>query len=135
MKNKINQNFDAIIVGTGPGGATTAKELTNKGKKVLILEWGPYKPLKGSFIDYVFQQLLPGKCMLITNQFLGMVRGITTGGSSLFYYGTAFPVPHEMMKKYDPEKLKDGFNILDGEKIFYISNPGMGLWSWKERFK
>lgn len=41
-----------------------------------------------------------------------------------------------MMKKYTPEKLKDGFNKLpDGEKIFFISNPGLGLWSHKNRFK
>jgi nickel-dependent lactate racemase len=41
----------------------------------------------------------------------------------------------EMIKKYDPHQLKDGFNTVNGEKIFFISNPGMGLWSWKERFK
>jgi len=41
----------------------------------------------------------------------------------------------EMMKKYNPEKLKDGFNTVDGEDIYYISNPGMGLWSFKDRFK
>ncbi|MCB0284811.1 MAG: D-mannonate epimerase, partial [Calditrichaeota bacterium] len=42
----------------------------------------------------------------------------------------------KMMKKYDPEKLKDGFNIMpDGEEIFYISNPALGLWAYKERFK
>ena len=41
----------------------------------------------------------------------------------------------EMIKKYDPKKLKDGFNRVNGEDIFFISNPGMGLWSWKERFK
>ena len=41
----------------------------------------------------------------------------------------------EMTKKYDPEKLKDGFNDVEGEKVFFISNPGMGLWSFKERFK
>jgi nickel-dependent lactate racemase len=40
----------------------------------------------------------------------------------------------EMMKKYDPTKLKDGFNEVDGEKIFYISNPALGLWAWKNRF-
>lgn len=41
----------------------------------------------------------------------------------------------EMTKKYDPKKLKDGFNEVDGEEIFYISNPAMGLWAYKERFK
>jgi len=40
----------------------------------------------------------------------------------------------EYMKKYDPEKLKDGWNIVDGEEIFYISNPGLGLWAYKGRF-
>lgn len=35
----------------------------------------------------------------------------------------------EAIKKYDPEKLKDGFNTVDGEEIYYISNPALGLWS------
>jgi nickel-dependent lactate racemase len=40
----------------------------------------------------------------------------------------------EMIKKYNPEKLKEGFNKLpDGEEIFYISNPALGLWTSKER--
>jgi nickel-dependent lactate racemase len=40
----------------------------------------------------------------------------------------------EALKKYNPEKLKDGFNKLpDGEEFFYISNPAVGLWSSKER--
>lgn len=41
----------------------------------------------------------------------------------------------EMMKRYNPETLKDGFNTLaDGEEIFYISNPAVGLWAHKDRF-
>jgi nickel-dependent lactate racemase len=41
----------------------------------------------------------------------------------------------DMMKKYNPEKLIDGFNKMpDGEEIFYISNPGLGLWSYRNRF-
>ena len=40
----------------------------------------------------------------------------------------------EMMKIYDPTKLKDGFNVVNGEKIFFISNPALGLWAWKNRF-
>ncbi len=42
----------------------------------------------------------------------------------------------EMTKKYNPEKLVDGINIMpDGEEIFYISNPALGLWAYKEKFK
>lgn len=41
----------------------------------------------------------------------------------------------EITKRYDPKKLKDGYNKLpDGEEIFYISNPAIGLWAYRERF-
>jgi hypothetical protein len=41
----------------------------------------------------------------------------------------------EMLKRYNPDKLKDGFNCLpDGEEIFYISNPALGLWALKSQF-
>ncbi len=44
--------------------------------------------------------------------------------------------PGKMMKLYDPAKLSDGYNTLaDGEEVYYISNPALGLWSWKEKFK
>ncbi len=43
---------------------------------------------------------------------------------------------NEMTKLYDPEKLNDGKNILqNGEEIFYISNPAVGLWAHGDRFK
>ncbi len=42
---------------------------------------------------------------------------------------------NKMQEKYNPKKLKDGFNIVDGEEIFYISNPALGLWSTKDKFK
>jgi nickel-dependent lactate racemase len=39
-----------------------------------------------------------------------------------------------MIKKYKPEKLREGFNILPGgEEIYFISNPALGLWASKER--
>lgn len=39
-----------------------------------------------------------------------------------------------MLKKYNPGSLKEGFNHLsNGEEIFYISNPALGLWTSRER--
>lgn len=35
----------------------------------------------------------------------------------------------EAAAKYDPAVLKDGYNTVDGEEIFYISNPALGLWT------
>ena len=44
--------------------------------------------------------------------------------------GAAFNyIPYEeASEKYNPAELKDGFNTVDGEEIFYISNPALGLW-------
>jgi nickel-dependent lactate racemase len=35
---------------------------------------------------------------------------------------------------YNPAKLHDGFNTVDGEEIFFISHPALGLWASRERF-
>ena len=39
-----------------------------------------------------------------------------------------------MMNKYDINKLSDGYNFINGEEVFYISNPALGLWAFKGRF-
>jgi len=40
----------------------------------------------------------------------------------------------EMTKRYDPLKLTEGHNkMADGEEIYYISNPALGLWASKGR--
>ena len=41
----------------------------------------------------------------------------------------------EMVKKYNPKKLTYGWNTLDdGEEIFFIPNPALGLWIDKNKF-
>ena len=35
----------------------------------------------------------------------------------------------EMARIYDPSALKDGYQTVNGEEIFYISNPALGLWT------
>lgn len=40
----------------------------------------------------------------------------------------------EAMARYRPESLRDGWNVVDGEEIFYVSNPGLGLWAYEGRF-
>jgi len=43
---------------------------------------------------------------------------------------------NKMTQRYNPKTLKDGWNPLpDGEKIFYISNPALGLWAFRSRFE
>ena len=39
-----------------------------------------------------------------------------------------------MAAKYDPSKLSYGYNTVDGEEIYFIPNPALGLWINRERF-
>lgn len=49
-----------------------------------------------------------------------------------FNYGNL----EEVLARYPLETLKDGWNVMpDGEEVYYISNPALGLWAYPERFK
>lgn len=39
-----------------------------------------------------------------------------------------------MAARYAPARLKDGWNQVDGRRIYYISNPALGLWAYRGRF-
>jgi hypothetical protein len=39
----------------------------------------------------------------------------------------------EMSEHYNPDKLSHGYNRLDGEELFFVSNPGLGLWAHQSR--
>ena len=46
-----------------------------------------------------------------------------------FHYGDL----DAMLSRYDPRKLHHGHNQVDGEEIFFIANPGIGLWAHRSR--
>jgi len=106
MIDTNNQQFDAIVVGTGPGGATVAKELSRKNKKVLILEWGKNVKIKASKLAMLFMAGIPGKGVFLSSG-LPVVRGITTGGSTIFYYATAFEPAYETLEKYGVDIMSE----------------------------
>ena len=56
-------------------------------------------------------------------------------GSEIEAAGFKYAGLDRMMKRYDPAKLSTGYNRVDGEEIFFIENPGLGLWAWRERFE
>ena len=36
-----------------------------------------------------------------------------------------------MLTRYDPRRLRHGYNLVEGEDIFFIPNPGLGLWAYR----
>jgi choline dehydrogenase-like flavoprotein len=100
MNTLKNDQFDAIIVGSGPGGGTVANELSKRGGKTLILEKGRGEPIKGTAAQAISMAMIPGKSLHFTQQMLGLIHGITVGGSSVLYYACAFDPPYEMFRTY-----------------------------------
>lgn len=41
----------------------------------------------------------------------------------------------EMTARYNPAALKDGWNDVAGQRVFYISNPALGLWAYRGRLQ
>lgn len=40
----------------------------------------------------------------------------------------------KMAAKYNPDALRYGYNTVDGESVYFIPNPALGLWINRERF-
>ncbi|MCX6001982.1 MAG: GMC family oxidoreductase [Chloroflexi bacterium] len=100
MTETLKAKYDAVVVGTGPGGATVAREMTNAGKKVLMLDWGSNAPIKGSNAQALGYIGMPYKSLYFINSGLGLVRAITVGGSSVVYYATAWEPPFDFWDKF-----------------------------------
>ncbi len=100
MNNPKHADFDVIIVGSGPGGGSVAHELSGRGLKTLILEKGRGDPIKGTAAQLIPMALIPGRSLHFTQQMLGLIHGITVGGSSVIFYANAFDPPYEMFESY-----------------------------------
>jgi choline dehydrogenase-like flavoprotein len=85
--------FDVIVVGSGAGGASVARELARKGNKVLILERGANTPMTDSLL-----RLAAVSDYVSVGDDVGMARAITTGGTTAVYFGVAEYPPLEAFR-------------------------------------
>jgi len=96
----LKQIYDYIIVGTGPGGATVAKELSEKKKKILIIEYGPRFTETGELkvVQKVF--LDPEKKLIKSDGGIFIGRARILGGSSYVAMGNAVTPPERILKEW-----------------------------------
>jgi hypothetical protein len=78
------REYDAIVVGSGPGGATVARELSKRNRKVLILERGAAGPAKESLLG--FASIANG---VSVGDKLATTRAFATGGTTNLYFAGA----------------------------------------------
>lgn len=100
---------EVLVIGSGPGGATTAGLLAAHGKDVVILEEGPNLPLESCepfSIDEMTQKYRAGGLNpIIGRSKIGFVEGCCTGGGSeinaSLYHRTPSEILEHWREKFD----------------------------------
>lgn len=96
MNPDLHPSYDAIVCGSGPGGASVARVLARGGARVLVLEQGGAEPLRGTLAHMAAMAAVPGRGAWFHRDASLMVSGITAGGSSAINFATAAPPPQAM---------------------------------------
>jgi hypothetical protein len=49
--------------------------------------------------------------------------------------GFRYAALDRMLERYNPAKMSEGYNVVSGEEVLFISNPALGLWAQRDRFE
>ncbi len=97
----IKADADVIVVGTGPGGATLARELARAGRSVMVMERGidhRGSSLYGTYLGALRYADRMG--LLFTQEGLNIIRPIMVGGATSMYCACASPPPHWLKARH-----------------------------------
>jgi choline dehydrogenase-like flavoprotein len=97
-KQTIRLESDAVVVGTGPGGATVGRELARTGKNVIFVEGGRHPGHVGDSLAML--KYVDRAGLVYSEEGLNVVRALTTGGSTLVFTATACRPPAWLKDKY-----------------------------------
>ncbi len=110
----MKRTYDAVVVGSGPGGAAVARALAKRGQSVLILEQGSAAPLRGTLGQMASIGAVPGKAAFIHGDGSLLVQGVAAGGSTAINFATAATPPLSMFAGHGID-LAPALRVLQAE--------------------
>jgi len=88
---RSQRTAQVVVAGSGPGGATVARGLARAGKKVIVLEKGRWHRWVGNHLAALGYVDRAG--LRRTKEGVGLIRGLTAGGTTVLYCGAATAPP------------------------------------------
>ena len=115
VTKSLREEVDAVVVGTGCGGAVMAKELAKAGKSVLMLDRGGlYLIERGDFDqreDDMLARIDGGRGLHGTsNTNFALTYGNNVGGASVHYWADTLRTPEDRLLKWEREYGVEGHN-------------------------
>jgi len=100
----LRLSTEVVVIGSGCGGATLAKELSSEGRSVLLLEAGDYLTRDDFNMSlheaYTRMYWYGGQVFTVGRPMVIIPQGRTVGGSTTINSGTCFRMPHRVLKKW-----------------------------------
>jgi len=118
--------FDFVVIGSGPGGATVARDLSKDGAKVLVLERGSDAEIQGTMLQCMTTALVPGRNLHLTPELLALVHATILGGSSVLYYASAFEPPYAMFERHGVALKEDVEGVLSELPVAPLADELVG---------
>ena len=118
ISTDIREKADVCVVGSGAGGAVTAKELSQKGLNVILLEMGGYNTSRdfNQREEDMYPLLLAEQGASSTGDYsINVIHGKGVGGSTVHNTGLCYRTPKEILELWEREWKVEGltFNELD----------------------
>ena len=133
-KNKFSGTWklsvDAVVIGSGAGGAVAAATLAMSGKKVALIEEGAYFPpgkLTGD--EYISQVRLyrDAGFILTENQTASILQGRSLGGSTTINWQTSLYPPEYVTGEWEKRFGLKGYDVKDMDPYIKSVHERIGV--------
>ena len=126
----LELSADAVVIGSGAGGAVVAAELAAAGSDVVILEMGDYlneADFTGNEAEMT-PRLLLGRGTLATNNLgIALLAGSCLGGGTVVNWSDSLRTPREVLGEWESDHGLEGVTGSDYQRGFDIAERRMGV--------